>query len=142
MSGDTEATPVEDRRARVLAVDDHAQSLAVLRDVVSATGRLDLVGEAECGEQAVDLAWELKPDIVLMDVRMPGLGGIEAARRIKASLPWTVMVLVSATRPDELTVELDDSVVDAVIWKNELHPDWLDEIWRRHCAELPTRCQR
>ena len=59
--------------------------LALLRDVVGATGHLEIAGEAQSGEEAVVAAHELRPDMVLMDVRMPGIGGIKAAERIKAA---------------------------------------------------------
>src|SRR5262245_1408363 len=131
MSRGNKFTPVEDGRGRVLAVEDHPPSLALLQALVRATYCLEIVGEADCGEQAVDLAWELKPDMVLMGVRMGGLGGIEAARRIKVSLPWTLVILVSNTRPDKIALDVEQTVSDAVIWKAELHPNWLDEIWRR-----------
>jgi DNA-binding NarL/FixJ family response regulator len=135
MSGANAPSPVEDRRGGVLAVDDDPPFLALLHDVVRATCHLQVVGEADCGERAVDLAGELKPDVVLMDVRMPGLGGIEAARQIKAALPVTLLILISTTRPDELRSEVDEVGADAIVWKSELHPDWLDEIWRRHRAD-------
>jgi two-component system, NarL family, invasion response regulator UvrY len=116
-------------RARVLAVDDHAAFLAVLHDVVTATGHLEMVGEAQCGESAVAAAHELQPDMVVMDVRMPGIGGIEAAERIKAHRPSTVVVLISTMHPDELALHGADSFVDAVIWKSRLRPRLLDDIW-------------
>jgi DNA-binding NarL/FixJ family response regulator len=123
---------VEERRAGVLAVDDHPAFRALLSELVGRTSHLRLVGEADSGEGAVTLAAELRPEVVLMDVRMPGLGGIEAARRIKAVLPDTVLILISTARPDELGPDVDKVGADAVIWKSELRPDWLDELWRRH----------
>ena len=120
------------RRARVLAVDDQAPFLAVLREVVRATHELESVGEAESGEAAVEAAHELLPDIVLMDVRMPGLDGIAAAKLIKADRPSTLVVLIAATHPDELGFRLDDTVADAVVWKSELEPRILDQIWLRY----------
>jgi DNA-binding NarL/FixJ family response regulator len=127
-----EPLPAIGRRGRVLAVDDDAPFLALLRDVVRATGALEAVGEADSGELAVEAARELAPDVVLMDVRMPGLGGIAAARRIKASRPSTFVVLISTAHPDELAFEGDDTVADAVIWKSELGPQLLDQIWLRY----------
>ena len=115
----------------VLAVDDHSPFLAVLRDVVRATGHLEVVGEAQTGEGAIAAAQDLEPDMVLMDVQMPGIGGLEAAEEIKASRPSTVMVLISTTHPDELPPRAAGSCVDAVIWKSELEPQLLDEIWLR-----------
>lgn len=120
------------RRAGVVAVDDSVPFLALLRVVVSATSELEVVGQAESGEQGVEVARQLQPDMVLMDVRMPGLGGINAAKRIKAGRPSTLVVLISTTHPSELRLKLDDISADAVIWKSELEPKLLDEIWLRH----------
>lgn len=120
------------RRGRVLAVDDDAPFLALLRDVLRATGELEAVGEADSGERAVEAARELAPDVVLMDVRMPGLGGIAAAKRIKAGRPSTFVVLISTAHPDELGFERDDTVADALVWKSELAPQLLDEIWLQY----------
>ena len=124
--------PSRRRCGRVLAVDDHALFLAVLRDVVGATAELEVVGVAQSGEVAIQAAGELKPDVVLMDVRMPGLGGIAAARQIKACRPWTLMILVSTTRPDELPLDAHDTFADAVICKSELGPRLLDDMWLRY----------
>jgi two-component system, NarL family, invasion response regulator UvrY len=119
-------------RARVLAVDDQLSFLAVLRDVLRRTDRLEWVGEADSGETAIELAQRLEPDVILMDVRMPGLGGIEAAKRIKARHPSTLMILICTVHPDELPLEARESGIAAVIWKSELEPKLLDEIWLRH----------
>jgi DNA-binding NarL/FixJ family response regulator len=113
-------------RAPVLAVDDSALFLAVLREVVSATSHLQVAGEAHSGEQAVAVALRLRPAMVLMDVRMPGLGGIAAAERIKSDSPSTIVVLISTTHPDELP---RTACAEALIWKNRLAPKLLDAIW-------------
>ena len=130
MTGE-EPTPVDDRRATVLAVDDHSPFLALLHALIGATRGLEVAGTADSGERALELAEELKPDMIVMDVRMPGLSGIEAARRIKGGCTPTVMVLISTTHPNELPAELDGRVADAVLWKSELQPKRLDEIWQR-----------
>ena len=75
--------------------------------------------------------------MVLMDVRMPGIGGIAAARQINAYRPSTLMVLISTAHPDELRLEANDVCADAVIWKSELDPRLLDEIWLRHRDQIP-----
>ena len=123
---------VERQRARVLAVDDDGPFLALLNVVLLATDQLEAAGEATCGEQAVMAAERLRPEIVLMDVRMPGIGGIEAAKRIKAAQPRTLMVLISTEHPYDLPLETRESFVDAVIWKSDLGPAQLDEIWLEH----------
>jgi DNA-binding NarL/FixJ family response regulator len=121
-------------RARVLTVDDNGPFLGVLRDVVEATGHLQVAGEARSGEGAIAAARDLQPDVVLMDVWMPGLGGIRAAEQIKATRASTVIVLVSTTHPDELPLGPADGFADAVVWKSLLEPRLLDEIWLRHRA--------
>lgn len=124
-----------DRTATVLAVDDQPAFLELLRDVIAATERLRAVGEAHCGEEAIELAATLVPDMILMDVRMPGIGGIKAAGQIKRQRPGTVIVMVSTTHPSELAAQIDPGVADAVIWKSELEPERLDEVWRRDRAQ-------
>ena len=127
-----EGSKLTDRcRAGALVVDDDLRFLGLLRDVVQATCHIEAVGLAESGERAVGLAHELKPDMVITDVWMPGLGGIEAARLIKTSLPSTIVVLISTTRPDELPPKADTVGADAIVWKSELEPGLLDEIWLR-----------
>jgi DNA-binding NarL/FixJ family response regulator len=117
-------------RARVLVVDDSDFMLALLSDVVRATQQLRVVGTALCGERAVQLARTLGPDMALIDVRMPGMGGTEAAKQIKTSCLSTLVVLVSTSHPDELPAAAQASA-DALIWKSELQPMLLDEIWLR-----------
>jgi two-component system, NarL family, invasion response regulator UvrY len=127
-----EASNSPDRsRARLLTVDDQRTFLALLRDLVRETDQLEVVGEAESGERAIELARQLQADMVLIDVRLPGMGGIEAATRIKESRPSTVVVLISTTHPDELPEAADHCGAIAVLWKNELEPRVLDEIWLR-----------
>ena len=109
-------------RGRVLTVDDNFPFLAVLRDVVRATGHLEVVGEAQTGEAAIAAAQALGPDMVLMDVQMPGIGGLQAAEEIKAGRPSTLMILISTTHPDELSPRAAGSGVDAVIWKVRRRP--------------------
>jgi two-component system invasion response regulator UvrY len=120
------------KSARVLAVDDQRAFRVVVRELVDRTNELVLVAETDCGERAVALARELEPDIVLMDIRMPGSGGIAAANAIKEWNPSTVVVLVSTTRPDDLPPEVDGCLADEVLWKTDLRPRLLDEIWERH----------
>jgi DNA-binding NarL/FixJ family response regulator len=91
---------------RVLIADDQALFREGLRAVLSASG-VDVVGEAADGEQAVALAIELMPEVVLMDLRMPGLDGVGATRRI-AALPRAPRVIALTTFDD------DDSVFDAL----------------------------
>lgn len=117
----------------VLAVDDHAACRSAVQRLIAAAPNLVLVGEADSGERAVALVRELEPDVVLIDVRMPGMGGIAAARAIKAFKDSIVVVLISATHPDELPHAAHDAG-DEVVWKGDLRPRVLEEIWQRHAS--------
>ncbi|MEO7422148.1 MAG: response regulator transcription factor [Ornithinibacter sp.] len=88
---------------RILVVDDHPVVRGGLRALIGTLDGLEVVGEAEDGESAVREAQLLRPDVVLMDVRMPGGDGIEATRRIRASVPDTA-VLVLTMHDDDATV--------------------------------------
>lgn len=86
---------------RVLIADDHALFRQALRSVLGEESDLELVGEAADGEEAVALATELAPDVVLMDVRMPKLAGIEATRQIASVLPSARVVMLTVSDEDE-----------------------------------------
>jgi two-component system, NarL family, invasion response regulator UvrY len=116
----------------VLVVDDQRLFRDVLRDVVLATPGMTLVGEAASGEAAVDAVEELSPRMVIMDKRMPGIGGIEAARLIRARRPEIVVVLVSVEVPDPEVLEESGAV--AFLHKRELSPRALADAWRTYGA--------
>jgi two-component system response regulator NreC len=83
------------RTIRVLLADDHNLIRAGLRLVVSQQPDFQVAGEAENGRQAVALAEQLKPDVVVMDIKMPDLNGIEACHQIRETLPDTQVVMLS-----------------------------------------------
>jgi two-component system, NarL family, invasion response regulator UvrY len=86
----------------VLVVDDQRPFRAAARGLLATADRLTVVGEATSGEEGVELAARLRPKVVLMDVRLPGIDGIEATRRILAIAPRTLVVLVSTHRQADL----------------------------------------
>lgn len=88
---------------RVLLVDDHPMVRRGLRALLESVPDAEVVGEADSGERAVELARELTPDVVVMDLAMPGVGGVEATRRITAERPGTgVLVLTMHTDDDSV----------------------------------------
>ena len=94
-------------RLRVLVVDDHEPFRAGLEAMLAAAGTLDVVGSVADGREAVDLALELQPDVILMDLHMPRLNGIEATARIVQSSPHISVVVLTM-------MEDEDSVFAAV----------------------------
>ncbi|MEX0744327.1 MAG: response regulator transcription factor [Phycisphaeraceae bacterium] len=90
------------RKVRVLLADDHTIFRQGLRTLLETMGDLEVVGEASNGREAVDLARELRPDIVIMDVSMPEMDGIEAARRISDEHTCGDIVALSMHQHDEI----------------------------------------
>jgi two-component system, NarL family, response regulator LiaR len=89
--------------ARILIADDHALVREGLRTMLSSEHGLEVVAEANDGQQALDLCRELEPDLVLMDVRMPVMDGLQATRKIKQEMPKTsVMMVTMHENPDYL----------------------------------------
>ena len=116
-------------RIRVLTADDHVDFLTTARALVDAAPGFETVAEACCGEEAVEAAARHRPDLVLMDVHMPGIGGIEAARRILAARPETLLALVSVYAPDDLPAEAWTCGARAILPKERLRPGVLARLW-------------
>ncbi len=113
----------------VLIVDDQAPFRAVARTVVDIAAGFAVVGEAASGEEAVAMAAELKPSMVLMDINLPGINGIEATRQIVAADPDVVVVMLSTYRADDLPSDAADCGAARYVHKEDFGPGVLREIW-------------
>lgn len=91
---------------RVLVADDHPTFRSGVRAVLDATADIEVVGEADDGDSAVLLAIEHRPDVVLLDILMPGVGGVEACRRIVESTEARVVVLTMSSGDDTIFASL------------------------------------
>ena len=114
---------------RVLVADDQAPFRKAARSVLGATAEFELVGEATSGEEAVALADSLRPDLVLMDIKMAGIGGIEAARSIATAHPETMTILVSTYREEDLPPQARACGAAAYLHKSDLGGHVLRELW-------------
>ena len=121
----------------VLTVDDQLVFREAARVLIEATPGFAVVGEAASGEEAIALVRSLAPDLVLLDVRMPGLDGIETAHRIADIDCNAVVVLVTGHEPDDVRLLADESGAVALVSKERLRPRVLRELWaanRPHAA--------
>jgi two-component system, NarL family, invasion response regulator UvrY len=117
---------------RVLTVDDQAVFRGVARDVIEATAGFEAIGEAASGEEALEAVARLEPQLVLLDVRMPGLNGIEVARRLTATHPDTVVVLISIEERADLPSALPLAGTVPLVRKQDFGPRLLRALWAEH----------
>ena len=99
------------------------------RALVGATPGFEVVGEAATGEDGVAAAFRLRPDVVLLDVRLPDIDGYEAARRIAPHLPAVVICLVSTTDEALVGNSTEECGAIAFIRKQDLRPSVLRDLW-------------
>jgi two-component system response regulator AlgR len=112
---------------RVLIVDDQEPFRRAMAAVVDATDGFVVVGAATTGEESLVAAAELRPDLVLMDVNLPGIDGIEATRRLTSAPDGPVVVLLSTYDEDQF--ELAGSGATAYVAKAAFGPDRLSGLW-------------
>jgi DNA-binding NarL/FixJ family response regulator len=116
----------------VVTVDDQAVFRAVAREVIDATPGFCVAGEASSGEEALRVVGELRPQLVLLDVRMPGMNGIETASHLREVHPGTVVVLVTLAASADLPSSAGSCGAAALVRKQDLGPALLRTLWSAH----------
>lgn len=119
----------------VIVVDDQAPFRLAARAVLRRTEGFELVGEAQNGLEALTLAHDVHPALVLMDINMPEMGGIEATRRIMADLPETVVILCSTYGVSDLPPDAKMSGARAYVHKEQLSAKTIRRLWDEREAD-------
>ncbi len=136
-----QAPPEESARRRVLVVDDHEVTreglLALLRDEHS----IEVVGEAANGREAVDLADRLEPDVVIMDVSLPLLDGVEATRQIKARRPQTRVIALSIHDEPQVQERMHQAGAESYVLKTAAAEELLAAIRRENRTRAGLPCE-
>jgi two-component system response regulator NreC len=112
----------------VLLVDDHAMFRAGIKALLEADGKVAVVGEAASGDDAVDLVRALKPDVVVMDLSMPGSNGLEATRRIAALELDTSVLVLTVHAEEEYLVPVVEAGASGYLTKTSADTDLLEAI--------------
>ncbi len=119
-----------DEKIRILLVDDHALVRLGMRSILDREADMEILGEAADARAALDLAMEVNPDIVLMDLSLPAPGGIEATQRIKRELPSTGIIMLAVEEDEDALFDAIKAGAAAFILK-DVGPDDLVTIIRR-----------
>lgn len=129
------------RAVKLLLVDDHAVVRAGFSVLLSLSDNIKVIAEAERGEQAIKLYQELKPDMVIMDLSMPGIGGLEAIRRIVLRDPEATILVYSVHHEQVYVQRAIEAGAKGYITKNsapELLQDAIDAIMQGNCYIEPS----
>jgi len=122
-------------KIKILIVDDHQIVREGLRALLAFDAELEIVGEAENGRVAIELAQNLKPDVVLMDVVMPSLNGVEALRRLRTLAPKTKVIILSSYRELEYVHPALDSGAAGYLLKHSAGGELLRAIREAHAGK-------
>ena len=120
-----------ERHVHVMVVDDQQPFRMAARDVVERSTGFEVIGEAESGEQAITMASELQPDLILMDINMGAMDGIEATSRITAMYPSIMVVLVSTYDLADLPPTARTSGAAAYVNKDDFGRRLLKRLWEQ-----------
>jgi len=116
------------QKITVLLADDHTVVRQGFRALLDAEPDIQIVGEAETGRQAVQLARKLQPEVVVMDIAMPLLNGLEATRQISREVPSTRVIMLSSYSDDEYVEQLTDAGAIGYLLKQTAATDLLKAI--------------
>jgi DNA-binding NarL/FixJ family response regulator len=117
------------QRAKVLLVDDDVRFIKRVRQFLASETELEIVGEAGDGQEAIVKARELRPDLVLMDIRLPEMNGLEVTRRLKAEIPALTVVILTIFDLQEYREAAVASGASAFVPKRDMQTRLLTRLW-------------
>ena len=123
-------------KIQLLLVDDHEIVRTGLRMMLLVEENLEIVGEVNSGEEALQAVRELKPDVVLMDVAMPGIGGIEATRQIKEASPDTAVLALTMHEDEQYFFEMLQAGASGYVPKRAAPEDLINAIRAAYAGEI------
>jgi len=121
---------------RVLLVDDHQVVREGLKQMLGQAEQIEVVGEATSGEEAIEYVRHLSPDIILMDIKMPGMGGIEAIRQIQAIQP-SVKCIVLTLYQNEYLTQAGEAGAAGYLLKDTTREELIQAIQRAFSGQIP-----
>jgi len=111
---------------RVLVVDDHDHAREAVCDIISMSSKFEVVGAVSSGQQAIEFTTQWMPDLILMDIRMPGMDGLETTQRIKLKFPYVKIVMITVSDDMYDLLEALKRGAQGYLLKN-LHPStWIE----------------
>jgi len=114
---------------RVVIVDDQLPFRRAAQAVVESTDEFTVVGAVETAEECLAQIADTRPDLILMDINLPGIDGVEASRRLRIDHPAVAVILLSSYDEAEFADLTDDCGAAAYVPKSMFGPDRLDEVW-------------
>ena len=124
------ASPSSRPPVRVVVVDDHELFADALKMFLTRDARIEVVGVASSGQEAIDLALGLGADVVLMDIFMRGMDGLEATKRLRAIRPETHVIVLTGLSGDEIGEEAREAGADGHLQKGAVHDHVVESVLR------------
>ncbi len=134
---DREGSGAERPPSRIVVADDHPLFRSALTQLLNTRADIEVVGEAADGQEAIELCRRLRPQMVLMDVRMPRVDGLEATRTIKREFPRTIVLVLTAFEDPEYLSEALKAGAGGYVLKHEPAPQIIDAVRKALTGESP-----